>query len=331
MADLSTKYMGLQLKSPLVVSANPLSQKVDNIVAMEDAGAGAVVLFSLFEEQIRNETAVLEEVKQATTSAFAESSNFFPDLRDYAVGSTKYLEIIREAKERVDIPIIASLNGITPEGWTEYARDIEQAGADALEINVYFIPADINLSSDEVEKRYLDIVSMVRRNVKIPVAVKLSPYFSSFGNIAKRLQKAGADALVLFNRFYQPDIEIEKLEVIQDLDLSHPAEMRLPLLWIGVLYGRVPVSIAATTGVHGAREIVKYIRAGADVAMVASTILMHGIPRIKEILYDLELYMKDMPFASVDAFKGMMSQQNIADPTAYERSNYIQILEKKKW
>ena len=331
MADLSTKYMGLQLKSPLVVSANPLSQKVENIVKMEDAGAGAVVLFSLFEEQIRQEAALVEKVSRSTNSAFAESSDYFPDLQDYSVGSGKYLEIIRQAKERVDIPIIASLNGVTPEGWTEYAREIEQAGADGLEINVYFIPGDIRLSSEDVERRYLDIVSMVRRNVKIPIAVKLSPYFSSFGNMAVRLQKAGADALVLFNRFYQPDIDIEALAVVQDLDLSHPSELRLPLLWIGVIYGRIPVSLGATTGVHGAREVIKYILAGADVAMVASTILMHGIPRIKDILYDLELYMKDMPFESIDAYKGTMSQQNIADPTAYERSNYIQILENKRW
>ncbi len=331
MADLSTKYMGLQLKSPLVVSANPLSQKVSNIVKMEDAGAGAVVLFSLFEEQIRQESALLDKVSRSTNSAFAESSDYFPDLNDYSVGSGKYLEIIRKAKERVDIPIIASLNGVTPEGWTEYAREIEQAGADGLEINVYFIPGDIRLSSEDVEKRYLDIVSMVRRNVKIPIAVKLSPYFSSFGNMAVRLQKAGADALVLFNRFYQPDIDIDSLEVVQDLELSHPSELRLPLLWIGVLYDRVPISLGATTGVHGAREVIKYILAGADVAMVASTILANGIGRIKDIVYDLDLYMKDMPFESIDAFKGTMSQANIVDPTAYERSNYIQILENKRW
>ena len=323
--------MGLQLKSPLVVSANPLSQKLDNIVAMEDAGAGAVVLFSLFEEQIRQEAAKVEKVYNSTTNAFAEASGFFPDLDNYPVGTGQYLEIIRQAKERVDIPIIASLNGVTPEGWIEYARDIEQAGADALEVNVYFIPADIRLTSAEVENRYLDIVKLLRKTVKIPIAVKLNPYFSSMGNMARRLQSAGADSLVLFNRFYQPDFDIDELKVLPNLDFSHPSEIRLPLLWIAVLYGRIPVSLAATTGVHGAKEMIKYLLAGADVAMCASALYQHGIPWIKDMLEDLKRYMADMSFSNVDTFKGSMSQLYVSDPTAYERSNYIQILEDKKW
>ncbi len=331
MLDLSTPYMGLQLRSPLVVSANPLSEKLDNILAMEDAGAGAVVLFSLFEEQIRQEAAKLEKVYNTTSNAFAEASGFFPDLEDYAVGTSQYLEIIRQAKERVDIPIIASLNGVTPEGWIEYARDIEQAGADALEINVYFIPADLRMTAAEVEQRYLDIVRMVRKTIKIPIAVKLNPYFSSMGNMAHQLDLAGADALVLFNRFYQPDFDINELKVMPNLDFSHPAEIRLPLLWIAVLYGRVPVSLAATTGVHGAKELIKYLLAGADVAMCASALYQHGIPWIKDILDDLKRYMQDMGFQSINDFKGSMSQQHISDPTAYERSNYIQILEDKQW
>lgn len=316
MPNLNTTYMGLTLPSPLVVSANPLSQKLDNIRAMEDAGAGAVVLFSLFEEQIRQE---------------AEAAHSFPNQADFAVGSGKYLEIIRQAKERVDIPIIASLNGVTPEGWTDYARDIEQAGADGLEINIYFIPADIDLTSAEVEKRYSDIVRMIRSSIQIPIAVKMNPYFSSIGNMSQQLYAAGADALVLFNRFYQPDFDIDDLIVLPNLELSTPAEIRLPLLWIAVLYGRVPVSLAATTGIHGARELIKYLLAGADVGMCASVLLQRGIPRIKEILKDLELYMSDMPFESIDSFRGTMSQQHIADPTDYERNNYIQILENKKW
>jgi dihydroorotate dehydrogenase (fumarate) len=331
MLDLSTPYMGLQLRSPLVVSANPLSEKLDNILAMEDAGAGAVVLFSLFEEQIRQEAAKLEKVYNTTSNAFAEASGFFPDLEDYAVGTSQYLEIIRQAKERVDIPIIASLNGVTPEGWIEYARDIEQAGADALEINVYFIPADIRMTAAEVEQRYLDIVRMVRKTIKIPIAVKLNPYFSSMGNMAHQLDLAGADALVLFNRFYQPDFDINELKVMPNLDFSHPSEIRLPLLWIAVLYGRVPVSLAATTGVHGAKELIKYLLAGADVAMCASALYQHGIPWIKDMLDDLKRYMQDMGFQSINDFKGSMSQQHISDPTAYERSNYIQILEDKQW
>ncbi len=331
MLDLSTPYMGLQLRSPLGVSVNPLSEKLDNILAMEDAGAGAVVLFSLFEEQIRQEAAKLEKVYNTTSNAFAEASGFFPDLEDYAVGTSQYLEIIRQAKERVDIPIIASLNGVTPEGWIEYARDIEQAGADALEINVYFIPADLRMTAAEVEQRYLDIVRMVRKTIKIPIAVKLNPYFSSMGNMAHQLDLAGADALVLFNRFYQPDFDINELKVMPNLDFSHPSEIRLPLLWIAVLYGRVPVSLAATTGVHGAKELIKYLLAGADVAMCASALYQHGIPWIKDMLDDLKRYMQDMGFQSINDFKGSMSQQHISDPTAYERSNYIQILEDKQW
>lgn len=323
--------MGLNLRSPLVVSANPLSQKIDNIVAMEDAGAGAVVLFSLFEEQIRAESANFERVYKTASSAFAESSDFFPDLDEYPIGTAGYLELIREAKSRVDIPIIASLNGITPEGWIEYARDVEHAGADALEINVYFIPADIRLTSDEVEQRYIDIVEMVRAAVDIPVAVKLNPYFSSVANMAQRFAETGADGLVFFNRFYQPDFDINELAVVPNLNLSVPAEIRLPLLWIAVLYGRIGASLAATTGVHGARELIKYILAGADVGMVASSILKHGIPWIKEIITDLELYMLDQQFPSIDAFKGLMSQIHVPDPTAYERSNYIQIIENKDW
>lgn len=323
--------MGLDLNSPLVVSANPLSEKLDNILAMEDAGAGAVVLFSLFEEQIRQEANKMEQVYRTTSHVFAEAADFFPNLENYSVGTSQYLEIIRQAKERVDIPIIASLNGITPEGWTEYALEMEQAGADGLEINVYFIPADIQLTAQEVEQRYLDIVQMIRKTVKIPIAVKLNPYFSSMGNMAHRLDLAGADALVLFNRFYQPDFDIDELKVLPNLELSHPAEIRLPLLWIAVLYGRVPVSLAATTGVHGAKEMIKYLLAGADVAMCASALYKHGIPWIKGMLEDLRIYMQEQRFSSVEAFKGAMSQQHISDPSAFERSNYIQILEGKKW
>jgi len=331
MPEINTKYMGLELRSPLVVSSNPLSQKVDNIAAMEDAGAGAVVLFSLFEEQIRKEAAQVERVYQSTTNAFAEASDFFPALEDYSVGTGQYLEIIRQAKERVDMPVIASLNGITPEGWIEYARDIEAAGADGLEINVYFIPADIRMTAGDVEKRYLDIVKLLRETVKIPLAVKLSPYFSSIGHMSKQLHETGADALVLFNRFYQPDFDIDELKAVPNLDLSHPSEIRLPLLWIAVLYGRIPVSLAATTGVHGAKELIKYLLAGADVGMCASALLKHGIPWISDILDDLKTYMNEMNFQSIDSFRGSMSQKDISDPTAYERSNYIQIVDDKSW
>ena len=328
--DISTKYMGLHLKTPLVVSANPLSEKLENILKMEDAGAGAVVLFSLFEEQIRQDNIQLEKVLKATSNSFAEAADFFPDMEEYAVNTDQYLEIIRKAKERVDIPIIASLNGITPEGWTEYALDIERAGADALEVNVYFIPADLRLTGEEVEKRYLEILRLLRKTVKMPIAIKLNPYFSSLGHFASQLSAEGADALVIFNRFYQPDFDIDNLTVLPNLEFSHPAEIRLPLLWIAILYGRLPLSLAATTGVHGAKELIKYILAGADVGMVASALYRHGIPWIKDILDDLKWYMQEMGFSSIQSFRGSMSQQHISDPTAYERSNYIKILESKK-
>lgn len=322
--------MGLKLKSPLVVSANPLSEKLDNIIKMEDAGAGAVVLFSLFEEQIRQDAARFERIVKFTTNTFAEASDFFPDLDDYAIDTQEYLEIIRRAKERVNIPIIASLNGITPEGWIEYARDIEQAGADALEINVYYIPGDVRLTASEVENRYIDIIKLVRGTVKLPIAVKLNPYFSALGHMSGQMQQAGADALILFNRFYQPDFDIDNLTILPNLEFSHPSEIRLPLLWIAMLYGRVPVSLAATTGVHGAKELIKYVLAGADVAMVASALYQQGIPWIKAILDDLLTYMDHMRFQNLKDFRGVLSQQNIADPTAYDRNNYIRILGTKK-
>jgi len=322
--------MGLQLKSPLVVSANPLTEHIHNIIQMEDAGAGAVVLFSLFEEQLRKDSARLERIKQSTNNAFAESGDFFPELDDYSIDTQEYLEIIHRAKERVDIPIIASLNGITPEGWIEYAKDIEQAGADALEINVYYIPGDIRLTAADVESRYIDIIKLVRKSVKLPLAIKLNPYFSALGNMAGQMHQAGADALILFNRFYQPDFDIDKLTILPNLEFSHPSEIRLPLLWISMLYGRVPVSLAATTGVHGADELIKYLLAGADVAMVASVLYRIGIPAINLILDDLKSYMDLKGFENVPSFRGLLSQQHIPDPTAYDRNNYVKILDSKK-
>ncbi len=328
--DLRTRYLGLDLRSPLVVSACTLSEEIDNILRMEDAGAGAVVLFSLFEEQIRLEEKHMENVLASTSNMFAEALDFFPQLDDYHVGTSQYLEHLRMAKERTGIPIIASLNGTTPEGWINYARDLEQAGADALEVNIFYIPADIRLSASEVENRYLDIIRAVRKTVKIPISVKLNPYFSAMGNMAARMEEAGADGLALFNRFYQPDFDIDRLHVLSDLQYSVANEIRLPLLWIAVLYGRVPVSLAATTGVQGAPEVIKYLLAGADVAMTASALYKFGIPYLSKMQDELEDWMQRMGFQSVDAFKGAMSQRNVSDPTAYERANYIRILEKEK-
>jgi len=319
--------MGLKLDSPIVVSACTLSEKTDNIVKMEDNGAGAVVLFSLFEEQIRKEEALLKFVISKTSNSFAEAVDYFPDLDRFNVGVDEYLENISRAKKRVHIPVIASLNGITNEGWINYSKQMEQAGADAIEVNIFFIPGEISMSSAEVEHRYLNIIESIKHNVKIPVAVKLNPYFSTMGNMALRMRKAGADALVLFNRFYQPDFDINEMIIKTDLNYSESSEIRLPLLWIGLLYGKVDLSLAATTGVQSAVEVVKYILAGADVVMTASSLYKNGIPYLKTMNKELQDWMYMMGFDDIDSFKGNMSQQKISDPTAYQRSNYIKILE----
>ena len=266
---MHTNYMGLKLDSPIVVSACTLSEQTDNIVKMEDNNAGAVVLFSLFEEQIRKEEARIKNVFSETTNASPEALDYFPDLDDFNVGTDEYLENIRKAKERVKIPIIGSLNGITTEGWIDYSKLIEQAGADGIEVNIFFIPGDITMSSSEVEHRYLNIIESIKQTVKIPVAVKLNPYFSAMGNMSMRMKNSGADGLVLFNRFYQPDFDINQLMIKTDLHYSDSSEIRLPLMWIALLYGKVKLSLAATTGVQSAIEVIKYILAGADVVMLS--------------------------------------------------------------
>lgn len=324
---MHSTYMGLKLDSPILVSACTLSERTDNIVKMEDYGAGAIVLFSLFEEQIRKEEARYKGVISETTYAFPEALDFFPDLEDFNVGTDEYMDNIRKAKERVNIPIIGSLNGITNEGWIDYAKQMEQAGADGIEVNIFFIPADITMSSSEVEHRYLNILQSIKQSVKIPVAVKLNPYFSATGNMALRMKNAGADALVLFNRFYQPDFDINELIIKTDLNYSEPGEIRLPLLWIALLYEKVKISLAATTGVQSAIEVIKYLLAGADVVMTASSLYKNGIPYLKTMNKELQDWMFMMDFDTIDSFRGLMSQQNISDPTAYERANYIKILE----
>ena len=325
--EIQSTYMGLKLNSPIVVSACTLSKQTDNIVKMEDNGAGAVVLFSLFEEQIRKEEARLKSVVSKTTNSFAEALDYFPDLDDFNLGTDEYLENIRKAKERVNIPIIASLNGITNEGWIDYSQLMEQAGADGIEVNIFFIPGEIDMSSAEVEHRYLNIIDNIKYSVKIPVAVKLNPYFTTMGNMSLRMEKAGADALVLFNRFYQPDFDINELVIKTSLHFSESSEIRLPLLWIALLYGKVNLSLAATTGVQSATEVIKYILAGADVAMTASSLYKNGIPYLKTMNKELRDWMYTKGFESIESFKGSMSQQHISDPTAFERANYIKILE----
>ena len=330
MTRLNTTYLGMKLRSPIVVSACTLSEKVDNILRMEDAGAGAVVMFSMFEEQIRKEEEQMNTILQSTSHVFAEASDYFPDMDEYHVATHKYLETIRLAKQRVHIPIIGSLNGITPEGWIEYGQQLEQAGADALEINIFYIPADIRLSGAEVEQRYLDIIRLLKKTVKIPVAVKLNPYFSAMGHMAFQMQEAGADGLVLFNRFYQPDYDILQLKVVHDLAYSEAPEIRLPLLWIAILSGQLKASLAATTGVQSAREVIKYLLAGADVTMTASALYKNGISYIHTMENALLLWMDSMGFENLEYFKGSMNQANISDPTSYERANYIRILEGAK-
>lgn len=324
---MQANYMGMTLNSPIIVSACTLSEQTDNIVKMEDSGAGAVVLFSLFEEQIRKEEARFRGVMAETSYAFPEALDYFPDLEEFNIGSDEYLEHIRKTKERVNIPVIGSLNGITSEGWVDYSRLMEQAGADGIEVNIFFIPADIAMSSSEVEHRYLNIITAIRQAVKIPVAVKPNPYFSSTGNMALRMKNAGADALVLFNRFYQPDFDINELIIKTDLQYSESSEIRLPLLWIALLYGKVNLSLAATTGVQSAIEVIKYLLAGADVVMTASSLYKNGISYLKTMNKELQDWMYMMGFDSLAAFRGSMSQQHISDPTAYERANYIKILE----
>lgn len=328
--DLRTTYMGMELQHPIVASASPLSGSVANVKRLEDAGAAAVVMFSLFEEQLKHESAALEYLMTAGTESFAESLSYFPEVDDYTVGPDTYLDLLRRASEAVDIPLIGSLNGITNTGWIEYARLMEEAGAKGIELNIYYIPADLTTSGREVEDRYIEIVKAVKAAVTVPVAVKLSPFFSAIGSMAKTLDDAGADALVLFNRFYQPDFDLDKLEVAPNLSLSAPDEIRLPLLWIAVLYGRLRASLGATRGVHTPVEVVKYLMAGADVVMTTSALLKHGVDYLTTLRDGLQTWMEMHRYSSVAQMKGSMSQRNVADPTAFERANYIKTLESYK-
>lgn len=328
--DLRTTYMGMELKHPIVASASPLAGTVANIKRLEDAGASAVVMFSLFEEQLQHESAALEHLMTAGTDSFAESLSYFPEVDDYTVGPDRYLDLLRRASEAVDIPILGSLNGITNTGWIEYAQLMQQAGAKGIELNVYYIPADLTTSGRAVEERYIEIIKAVKAAVTVPVAVKLSPFFSAMGAMAKSLDDAGADALVLFNRFYQPDLDLDRLEVAPNLNLSTPDEIRLPLLWIAVLYGRLRASLGATRGVHTPVEVVKYLMAGADAVMTTSALLKNGIDYLTTLRDGLQTWMEMHHYSSVAQLKGSMSQQNVADPTAFERANYIKTLESYK-
>jgi dihydroorotate dehydrogenase (fumarate) len=325
--DLSTTYMGLKLRNPLVASASPLTSDLDTLKNMEEKGLAAVVLESLFEEQIRQESEGLDHFLAYGSESFAEATSYFPPREDFIHGPEEYLEHIHKAKAALSIPVIASLNGVSVGGWMGYAKKIQEAGADALELNVYYIPTDPNLPGVDVERMYLEDVRTVKSAVTIPVAVKLNPYFSNMAHMAKQFDEAGADALVLFNRFYQPDIDLDELEVKPNLVLSTPQEMRLPLRWIAILHGRIRADLAATSGIHRTEDVIKMLMAGANVTMMASALLLHGVDRAEEVLKGLRSWMEEKEYVSVRQMIGSLSQKCCPEPTAFERANYMKTLQ----
>jgi dihydroorotate dehydrogenase (fumarate) len=323
MPDLSTNYLGLKLRTPLVASASPLSSTLDGIRALEDAGASAVVLYSLFEEQLRQENAELDYRLHAGTESFAESITYFPDASDVRVGPEAYLKHIQAAKAAVNIPIVGSLNGTTIGGWTNFAREVEQAGADAIECNIYRIACDSAIPSAQIEQDYLDVVKAVKSVVKIPLAVKLSPFFTNMARMAEQFDRAGADGLTLFNRFYQPDVNLETLAIEPNVLLSTPQAMRLPLTWIGILFGRVKASLAATSGVHSAKDVLKLIMVGADVTEMCSTLMRNGIGHLHTVEAEVRHWMDENEYEFVRQMRGSMSQLRGSDPSAFERAQYM--------
>jgi len=321
--DLSTDYMGLALRNPLVASPSPLSKTVDGVRRLADAGVGAVVLYSLFEEQLRREAALDAELADAGAERFAEAQTYFPEVAEEEPGPRAYLSLLERAAAAVEIPVIGSLNGVTPGGWTDYALAMQDAGAAAIELNVYYLPGDPHTSGRDVEQRHLDVLGRVKDAVTVPVAVKLAPYFSSTGEMALRLDEAGADGLVLFNRFLQPDIDAEALAVVSAVELSRPAEARLPRTWIALLRGRVRAALAATTGVEAADDVASYLLAGADVVMTTSALLRHGPAHATVLLDGLSAWMERKGFASVDDVRGLLSVAPDADEDAHERTSYV--------
>jgi dihydroorotate dehydrogenase (fumarate) len=327
MPDLSTTYLGLPLPHPIVASAGPLSHDLDGIRRLADGGAAAIVLFSLFEEQIRWENETLARLTTVGAESTGEASSYFPPVTDFAAGPDSYLALLRQARQSVSIPVIASLNGATASGWVDYARQMQDAGASAIELNIFYIPADLSVTGRQVEQRYEDIVSAVSRAVSIPIAVKLSPFFSAMGEMARRLISAGASGLVLFNRFYQPDFDLDRLEVAPTLELSSASEIRLPLRWLAILHGQVSASLAATTGVQTSDEIAKYLLAGADAVMTTSALLHHGPGHVRTMVDGLAAWLDAKGLTSVAQIKGSMSQRHVADPSTFERANYMKILQ----
>jgi dihydroorotate dehydrogenase (fumarate) len=324
--DLSTNYLGLKLKNPLVASSSPMCEDVGNVRRIEDAGAAAVVLHSLFEEQITIENDELDLQMRNSAELSAESTSHFPDLIHRVMGPEQYLAHIAKCKQAVKIPVIASLNGTTRGGWLSYAKQMEQAGADALELNIYFIPVDPDVTGEQVEQRYVDLVKAIKEQVKIPVAVKLGPYFSSMSNVARKLDAAGANGLVLFNRFYQPDYDLESLEVVPNLILSNSHELLLRLHWIAVLYGNVKADLALTGGVHSATDVIKAMMAGAKIAMMTSALLKRGISFLDTIATELLIWMGEHEYDSIKQMQGSMSRNAVPQPGAFERNNYMKVL-----
>ncbi len=326
MVDITTTYLNLPLRSPVVASASPLWESLDNIKRAEDAGVGAVVLFSLFEEQIRQEREAMLHYLDYGTESFAEAVTYFPEPEEYHAKPDEYLELIRKAKETVSMPIIASINGASLGGWTAFARQMEQAGADAIELNIYAIPTEMDREGAEVEAVEVDIVRAVKNALTVPVAVKLSPYYSNFANMAKQMEGAGADALVLFNRFYQPDIDLETLEIKPNVLLSTSQNLRLPLTWIGILYGKVAMDLAGTSGVHTSADVLKMLMVGASAVMTTAALLKHGIGYAAELVDGMTAWLEEHEYESVTQMRGSLSMMNAEDPTAFERAQYMRAL-----
>jgi dihydroorotate dehydrogenase (fumarate) len=326
MTDLSTTYLGLRLKNPLVASASPVSKKVEKARQLEEAGIAAIVMYSLFEEQIIHESLEIDHFLTRNTDSYSEAMSYLPDAGTYNLAPEKYLGHVSALKKALKIPVIGSLNGVSKGGWTKYARLIQEAGADALELNLYYLPTDLNLKSNEIEDAQVELVEEVKSAISIPLSIKLSPYITSLPNFAKRLADAGADGLVLFNRFYQPDFDLDELEIVHSLDLSTSAELRLPLRWISILYGKVKTDFALTSGVHTSKDVLKAMMGGAKVAMMASNLLHNGEQIVLSMLNELQEWMKEWEYESIQQMQGSMSQQAVKEPAAFERANYMKVL-----
>ena len=326
MTDLSTTYLGLNLKNPLVASASPLSKKLARAKNLEEAGIAAIVMYSLFEEQIIHESLELDHFLNRGSESFAEALSYLPDGGLYGISPEKYLIQVAGLKKALSIPVIGSLNGVSKGGWTGYARKIEEAGADALELNLYFIPTELDMTSNDIEDMQVELVAEVKSAIHIPLAVKISPFVTSIPNFAKRLVEAGADGLVLFNRFYQPDFDLDELDIVHSLDLSTSADLRLPLRWVSILHGRIETDFALTSGVHTHKDVLKAMMAGAKVAMTASRVLHDGEQAVGPILSDLEAWMKEKEYESIQQMQGSMSQKSVKEPAAFERANYMKVL-----